>query len=54
MPSCSRTLYCNVNDKPLWSRGPANDTDVTRGWSDAGTFVMVDSDLDDGCGWLGE
>lgn len=51
--SCSCTLYCSAHDKPWWVCAPADDTGDARAWTDAGTFVMVDSDLDDGCAFLG-
>ena len=47
--SCSRTLYCSSDDKPWWACAPADGAGDHHAYTDAGTFVTVDSDLDDGC-----
>ncbi len=52
--SCSCTLYCSASDKPWWVNTSVDDAGNAHIWIDASTFVMVDSDLDDGCAVLGE
>jgi hypothetical protein len=44
-----RTLYCDAHDALWWPDGDATGDDIIpRRWSDFGTFVTVEAELEDG------